>query len=214
MSETLYQRLIRVDSIESTQRELERLGDERRDFETVTGFGGRHIENILPYDCQASRKRDMGQYEENPVFRDAIKGRQSIEESLKELAQINQGIRKILPRRKNRAHNERLEQLGQLISIPDSFSADGILIPDNVITGSVEATAALFTVYSFCELIWPKITNTDFPMSLKDMLFFSVTPSLLFGGLINFLRSFYPLQGGSFFEEAKYVDQKIQEFYG
>ena len=92
-------------------------------------------------------------YEGNSVLCDAIQRRQSIEESLKELGQVNRGIiRKAIPHRINRGHNERLEQLGELVSEPHHLRTSGILMPDNFISTGAIAAVMYFGMFHFLNM--------------------------------------------------------------
>ncbi len=90
------------------------------------------------------RKNLFKEYEGNPVLDDAIEGRQSIEQSVRELGKKNRGIRKILPWRKDEAHNERLKYLDELVPGTKHLQTSGIFNPDNLITGVAEGIPSAF----------------------------------------------------------------------
>jgi hypothetical protein len=156
-------------------------------------------------------------YEGNPVLYDAMHNKQTIEESLEELGRVNKGMRKILPWRKNKGHNQRLEQLGELVSKPYHLHTDGITSPDNLITAGAEFTAIAFGIsYVLSKsLITP---NPDMsPEEFQQTMHFLqvVVPTAMsvilapsFGLIMN-SRRFEGLPTN----EAKYLDGKVQEFY-
>ena len=165
----------------------------------------------------AELQRNLFQrYGKNPVLYAAIQGRQSVEESLLELGQINKGIRKILPWGRNKGHNERLKQLGELVSEPYHLQTSGILVPDNLITTGVELIAMAFGVSYFLAkylvALTPDTNSEEFQQTMHTLqvVMPNVTYVLapMFGLLIN-SRRFRRLPT----DEAKYLDGKVQEFY-
>ncbi len=159
-------------------------------------------------------------YQENPVLMEAIKGRQTLEESLEEIGHINKGIRKILPWRKDKIHNERVDQIGKLISKPYHLYTSGIFTPDNMITVGAWITGTSFVAtYILTRLLIPaKPYNPDMNMEEFQMIkntiqwlmpvIGSVCLTPILGSMANQQR-FTKLPT----EEAKYLDTKVKEFY-
>jgi hypothetical protein len=155
-------------------------------------------------------------YKGNPVLNDAIQGRQSVEDSLEELGQVNAGIRQILPWRKNKEHNERLKQLGELVTEPSHLRTYGIFVLDNLITTQVELTAMAFGLsYLMSRYLYPPNPGVSPEEYQQTMHVLQVTmPTAMsamapvFGLLAN-VRRFTGLPT----DEAKYLDGKVQEFY-
>jgi hypothetical protein len=153
----------------------------------------------------------MSKYEKNPIFHEALYGRQSITESLEELAQVNKGYRKWLPRRKDKAQNERVEQMGELISKPYGLESKGIFYPDNFVTAAVETAVLVPTVGIFAAYILKQgATN---PKSAKEIMQMSMQMSYLmtplfgiYGGLAMGKSRFASLP----FDQAGYIDAKIE----
>ena len=166
-------------------------------------------------DVEKMQKDMFYLYESNPILYDAMQGQQSIEDSLEELGHVNKGIKKILPWRKDKVNNERLEQIGELISKPSYLKTRGIFVPDNVITAGVEIAAFSFGVFYLGTrfLVTP---NYDPEQLQNDIHFYHVVlpaiTSVLFtfslGSLLNYER-FTKLP----IDEAKYLDGKIKELY-
>lgn len=182
MTATLYERYQKIQETNTLSKEY-------------SGFGLRNLEGV---------ERDLFQeYENNPVFYDAIHGRQTIEESLEELALVNKGIRKILPWKKDEEHNERLKQIGELVTKPFHLRTAGIFCPDNFITTFLEVTPLL---YGFGCLI---NQYSPFPASSPgEILMLSASFGLIMGVGTNFGR-----RGKLPIDEAKYLDEKVKEFY-
>tara|TARA_Y100000310_G_scaffold289971_1_gene316791 strand:+ start:33 stop:629 length:597 start_codon:yes stop_codon:yes gene_type:complete len=157
-------------------------------------------------------------YEENPVFYDAMQDRISIGDSLSELAQINKSGKRFFPRRKNKSHNERIEQIGELISNPHYLKTHGILIPDNFV-GGIALVAAC--AYGVSNLVMPYLMGEVDPNidpaeiqnrmeSMKTVMpaFMTLVMGPFFGTGMQLQRS-----GSLPVGEAKYLDEKVQEFY-
>jgi hypothetical protein len=155
-------------------------------------------------------------YEKNPVFQDALNKRQTIEESLIELSKINTGINKILPWRKDKVHNERLNQIGELISKPYHLEKAGILAPDNAITTAIGSAVLCF---GSCYLLTKYFISQEVidPIKLQQNIQFSqvfmptiMTAFMTLAGVgFNYKRATGPLA----IDEAQYVDAKILELY-
>ena len=196
MKTTLYQQVREIESID----------------ETLRGLDSSSKTDVLKLQRELFKK-----YEENPVLYDAIKGKQTIGESLEELSQINKGIRKILPWRKDKSHNKRLKQLGELVSEPYHLRADGIFNPDNLITVGAETMAVViglgYLLSKYLITLNPELS----PEELQEMLHLTrvivpvatsaVAAPIL--GLVSNVRRFDPLPR----HEAKYLDKKVTEFY-
>ncbi len=156
-------------------------------------------------------------YERNPVLYDSIKGRLSVEESLDELAEINKGVRKIIPWRKNKAHNERFEQLGELVSAPHHLKTRGIFMPDNFFTAGVEVAVVAFGITYLLSTITLTPNPDASPEEIKKMFFdyrvvlpatFSSVMSPFLGFVLNLVRLD---KVGK--DEVRYVDTKVRELY-
>lgn len=155
-------------------------------------------------------------YDNNSVLSDAKVGKLSIEDTIAELEQINRGIRKFLPRAVNKAHNDRLKDLGDLISMPTNLKTRGIFFPDNIITVATEigiiAYAAFYAVSMYA---LPSAAFTPDQNELAMHLCKFVAPTALTamaapltGAIINSYRiTEMPI------DEARYLDNKIKELY-
>lgn len=149
-------------------------------------------------------------YEDNPVLYDAIKGKQTIEESLEDLAKVNKGYRKFLPRKKDKEHNEGIEHMGELITEPSQLEKAGITEVDNPVTGIAEGAimgmVASGALYGISSVGAPELSIFD-----EFMLFGSSFGGLV-GGAISSITTperFSELP----YDEAKYLDEKVKDFY-
>ena len=168
---------------------------------------GERVRNMDKSNTDTSKlQRSLFQtYEGNPVFYDAMQGKQSIEGSFRKLGQIKKGIRKIIPWKRNKGHNERLEQLEELIYVPSHLHTSGIFMPDNFITAGLEIGALMFGgFYLFLKNLIPEAD-----LDPKSLSFGASGTCALICGVVANLNRFNRLQNGA----AKYLDEKIQEFY-
>ncbi len=160
----------------------------------------------------------MREYEENPVLDDAIKDKISVEDSLLELGVVNKGIRKVLPRRKNKAHNERLEYLGELIEEPTQLRANGIFWPDNFVTTAAYTTIAIsaicyFGAEPFIRNLYVNPDPASLARDIKDYqtiipLTYSAIAAPMLGIGTN-LGRFHSLPT----KQAKYIDKKVNQLH-
>lgn len=188
MKDTLYQQI----------RDIERMDKVAKVLNGFTPVNKPELERKL---CQ--------DYERNPVFKDAIDKKQTIEQSLEELGKIRKGIRGFLPWRKNKAHNERVKQIGELIFEPHRLYTLGIFTPDNIITTGAGLTAASFGIFYLMTKLFinpsPEVLY-QYRVILPAVL--SVYTAPIAGVASNLLRFI-----GLPTDEAKYLDEKVKEFY-
>lgn len=161
------------------------------------------LDSPLDIDVKKLQEKIFRGYESNPVLYDALLGRQTITQSLEELAEINKGIRRFLPHRKNKPYNERVKQMGELVPVGSNLISYGILWPDNFVTTTLETTAIAFAVSS----VLLGAFGTEFK---NEELILPATMSCI-SPLIGlaFNRSKYVPR-----KEAEYLDGKIRDIYG
>jgi hypothetical protein len=174
-----------------------------------------NLSSIAPsvqIDVENLQRALFRKYEKNPVLYDDITGKQTIEKSLDELAQVNKGIRKLLPHRQNKAHNERLEQLGELVTEPRGLHTYGILMPENFITAQLEFSGLTFLgFYLYSKAISPIFSASPEMVYQTQILIpafmcLTLVPIMCFGiSSDRFER--LPRQ------EAQYLDAKVKELY-
>lgn len=219
METILYMQLKEAETFNDIiERDAEKFLASLSKFEGLPGYSKISLGKLPQIDIAKVQKNLMKKYENNPVFYDAIQGTKTVEESLNELARVNKGIRKILPRRKDTAHNDRISQLGELITEPNYLRSNGIWMPDNIVSTAIEVTGLVFLASNlFTRLIIPETdVNIDPEELARDLEIYQVfMPAMIseimapLMGFITNARRFSELPT----EEVKYIDLKIEEFY-
>jgi len=147
------------------------------------------------------------EYESNPVLHDALVGKQTVAESLEELAQVNKGAKRFLPHRKNRVHNERVRQMSELVPDVETLMTKGIFYPNNAVAGIVGAGAiALGTAF----VIFKLSGTNDNEMTQRWNVAY---PSIMFPILAVFGSAALNRSKHLPRNEARYLDEKVTEFY-
>jgi hypothetical protein len=178
----LYERLIEIEEMNETLRGLE-------------------LDN--PINTGELQKKIIWEYAFNPVMSDALRGRQTITESLEELAEINKGIRRFLPHRKNKVHNERVEQMGELVSGVNNLRTYGIFYPDNAVTAGLETVTMIFGISYLMFSLWefPRLNDSEAARTISTIL--SPPFGIVAGLALN--RS-----GNLPTDETEYLDMKVK----
>ena len=213
MKKTLYEKLTGIEQInESLKNEASKLNEflNLKDYDVY-----KHIVDSIPQvDIIKTQQSLMEEYEKNPVFYDTIQKRLTIEESLMELSRINKGIRKFLPRMKNKTHNERLKQIGRLISEPAYLEASGILTPDNIITTGIESSIIISGLFGFSFLFLKDFLPSDISSEMyRQLSNFVDTYTFLTVPILSLVMNASRFKSLPI-NEAKYLDERIKEFYG
>lgn len=175
------------------------------------------LENVPKIDVSAIQKRLIFDCSKNPIIYDAIYNHKSLEETLNELSQVNKGVKKMLPRRKDEIHNEKLKQLGELIGYPSQLECSGVFSPDNFAT--VAAGCTIFA-FGFCYLFskYVIMQSADITKEESELITYyfgfvaPTTVSVTAAPLAGFLASSRRF-GDLPIEEARYIDNKIKELF-
>ena len=219
MTHTLYQKLTCAETLNSKIRSnIDDFKEIMRPFEDLPGFLPISINEIPTIDIFETQRSLLRNYEDNPIFYDAIHGKQSLSESLEELAEVNKGVRKFLPRRRNKAHNERIGQLGELISRPNQLKAYGILALDNIVSMAVVLSTITFgAAYLLNSFLSPESSATVDPekqVYLNKVIEFYMPAITLALTIPLFGFDAYKKRSETLpFDQAKYLDGKIKLFY-
>ena len=155
------------------------------------------------------QKRIFSEYEKNPILYDAIKDRKSIERTVEEITQINGGIGRILPWKKDIEHNGRLNNLRELIDVPDCLRTQGFFVPDNFITATLEISSISFGILYPITLFVTNSEEIRHIMQISSAMISSVV-GFSAGAIMTYRRT---LGVPEIFEEAKYLDKKIKKLY-
>lgn len=155
-------------------------------------------------------------YKYNSVLDDAINGEKTIEESLLEAGRVNLGIKKLLPRQRDKKHNIQIIEIGQLITEPSHLYSSGVLWPDNFLGGTISALC----VYTALDLAFLDFAVIPFMNKFPDskMNFYDCAFNLYYValccsapvvGLLSTTKRFDKLP----IDQAKYLDKKIESVY-
>ncbi len=204
---TLYKKLTQVENAQSSLAKV-------REF-VEAQFGPYVAENIeLHVPSQESIVRAQralfDQYADNDVLRDATQGRITVVKSLEKLTEVNKGIRRILPRKRDEIHNERVKNMGALVGELKQIRSRGIYFPDNLVTGFTYGAAATYAFIEFVAkplFIMAGITESEINNEPGLIRNFSLTLGSM-GGIFSQLAR---IDGGSKVNAAQYLDQKIAE---
>ena len=150
----------------------------------------------------------INHYRNNPVVDDAVRKVRSVEDVYLELREVNKGISRFLPRKKDRKHNERVSALGDVVGFGNviPFFKNGLLSLDNF--------AVPYSLLQAQVLVIPVIFNQK--PSLSYYLAFSGAAFALSFYLSSKIRneSFSELEFCSNTQSrAIYVDKKIEELF-
>lgn len=202
MTETLYDVLVELAEANSgIEKALNEIGEKYSPV-VVERIKGNPLSET---ETKENMRRAFHQYyNSNETLSDAIKGTKTVAQSLDELAEVDRGWRKFLPRRENSAHNTRVEQMEELIG-PTNLRTRGLLAPDNFLGGLLFGTLGS---YGVCKG-YDALSSSPGLYSIPE----AIVVATLIGGLLMGLlcqsagRNLYRPRN----EEAEYIDQTIQE---
>ena len=179
-------------------------------------------------DIPEAQRLTILDYGRNPIVRDALEGRSSVTAQLEDLARVNRSVRILLPRRRNEAHNQRVDLMKEVIESEDIPHLDRLktrrfLAPDNFINGFVYGVSSLVPIS--LGLAYILEGDGDFGATLRwldeeiirDSLVRKI--SMVIGGAYGLSGAFIAdmigkRTGGQFYmENAQYVDDKITELF-
>lgn len=221
MKQTLYQKIKESEKLNDRLKvDVKKFQESLESFKNLPGYSRISLGEIPEINVFAVQKNLIEEYKNNPVLRDAIQGKISIEDSLSELAQVNRPIWRLFPRRKNKAHNERLDQIGELLGYPYHLKTRGIFIPDNFIGGIAMCATVGYGISNILFYLSEGLApNADYIQiageitSLNNMrtafpALFTLVLGPILGGMMQGDRS-----GNLPIDEAKYLDGKVKEVY-
>jgi hypothetical protein len=174
------------------------------------------------------RKEELLEWaEKNPVFHDAICGVQTVEDSVSEIGEYVRGKRRFLPWGflpigKNKSHNNRINQIGELVPKPSNLYCSGIFVPNNLATVSAYGALGAVGLYSLLSNESQGITNELIKPIVVNQINhnFNILTSLGLLGLVSLggLATSFERPPKKDLElpldEARYVDSEIiNEYY-
>jgi hypothetical protein len=170
-----------------------------REAEQVKEKQEKENPRFLPgYIAQVQRDA-FAQYESNPVLAAALRGEKTVEQSLEDIAKYNRNLRRFLPRPVNKKHNKKVHDVQEIVDNNiGELTALSVFAPDNLFTQSAFTGVLMYCGYELVGL----------PLAHSLVAYAGCVPFMLFTSLM-FRR---PVNEETF-EQARYIDRKIQEFY-
>ena len=213
MKTTLYQRLRKTDNLnEGLSKHIKTFNDGLKGFVDLEGFQDVSIKTP-EVDISRIQRRAFENYATNEILNSAIYGERPIEKSVEELSSHLRGISKILPHRKDKQHNARVKELGQLVGYTRNLEKSGLFVPDNIVTIPTYMTTLSFGIgYFLSGYLFKPDTDPEMINAYQTIL--PTAMSILFStfgtlGLISELRTI----PRSLKEQAKYIDDKIEKLF-
>lgn len=199
----------------------DKLTRELKGYETLEGYDPMMEGVDLPViDVLASQRKAIESYAGNPYIERALQRDSTLEQSVTDMHQINKGIRRYLPRRKNAANNENVENLDEILGVNSiDLVSNGVLYPDNPVFWTSAIGSGYAGVGFFIPTLIELINKLDKPLTLGD----SLQSSVLLGGMGAIFGAFTGwVYRGNFgkknekerLERARYLDHKINELFG
>jgi hypothetical protein len=166
------------------------------------------------------QKEIFQDYMTNPVIQRALSGEKSVENSLRELGEVNQGIKRFLPKAKDETHNKKVAEMSHLIEGVEPLYTKRYFNLDNALTSAVGFGALSFGVlYGFSKLVMPELSIHPNPSEINQNLVMSefLIPSIYLsvgGGLIaGAITSWDKVTYKPPINQARYIDDKIEEIF-
>ena len=207
---TLYEKLVEV---ENAQRRIdESLSDYR---ENVASLKKRaYVPSLdipeIKIDIPSAQRSIFSDYKDNEFLRSALRRTKSLEESADELTKPYMGIRKYLPRLKDGEHNDKVEQLTELVPHAICFKTRGILYPDNpLVVGAGLGSLAFAGIYFGVDLM--KLSIDKESRETTRIFFASIFQLGIIAASIASIALVIPSMRAFLSEEAQYIDNKIKE---
>ena len=155
---SLYDDLISIERTpEVYESLLEKCGNDLKKLEEIMGFELAPVAQTISPDYIARAQRKTFNRRNN-VLIPAVMGVQSVENVVQELSEVNQGIRKYLPRlRVDHDHNETLRYASELVGGMSHLKSKHIYVLDNSVSLGLLAGAGLLAV----GYAWVNFTTGD-----------------------------------------------------
>jgi hypothetical protein len=207
------------DKYQNELEDTEKLSDMIESCKHMLGDQEIHIEQPKP--ALEKQKKIMELYRNNPILNNAIADIQSIEDRLTELAQINKGIRKYLPRRKDSEYNREVEYMEELTgSSLAGLKSRGVFTPDHIFStlpcNLIGSEAMILGIVYFMGKFDPSI---DVSQRYENIIKYfapgyAALITTITAGKFNIMTykvwdRFYRLP----FEQARFLDERIDEIY-
>lgn len=152
-------------------------------------------------------------YRKNDVLKERVKHGRKVTDALMELDEDMKGIRRILPRRRIKAYNSRVDRLAELAPASVYLARNGIWYPDNVLSGAVYGSLALGS-FMYAAIILAESGNPDTEY-VKGVTQLTV-PVMSIMGVIGGAAFGQSKRDGRAvsLEQARYIDKAVDGFGG
>jgi hypothetical protein len=168
------------------------------------------ITNLTEGLLQEEEKTVMRKYEDNPVFRDAMNKKISINDAFQELYKVNEGIKKFLPRQIDQVHNKRAEELNELVNVGRGLKTRGLLHFDSVLNsaGYVASInyAGIYLLNTYSQNPVEFKIDDAFALIFSGILQFGLTLPAVHIGMRNVYSDIVT-------EQSQYLDERIRLHY-
>jgi len=213
-SENLYDRLEETDSLnENLGKTVKEANQNLEQFKGMQGYKDVSTPDskVPTIDIESVQKGIFCEYKGNSILQNALSGCKSIEQTVDELSQINKGIKRFLPHRKNKEHNQKCDELSDLMPERYHLRTNGLLALDNFVNNTVLWSAVSFALCRGMELSFSFESNTMPDQILSTYAPIAMSILMMIAGM-NHNR--YRKEGIAKTKEyARYLDHKIEALY-
>jgi hypothetical protein len=216
MGDRLYLKIAEALNINNRLRiEIFNFGKELRKYESFPGYSEIKIGELPVIDTQEVQRNLFQEYSNNTVLKDAINGRMTLENSLLELFEAVKPVKRLFPQRKDKTHNERWDNMRELIHCPYGLRKDGLFLSGSFVGGVAFSTAI---IYGLCKIGAPLLIGTDPNPNINFMAFTEAFPAymnLIMAPILGF--GFHKDKSVSYnerdlaFKEARILDNKTRQ---
>ena len=155
-------------------------------------------------DVSKMQKTLIERFRGNYFLEQAISGESTIEEGLRELHSVSEGIKLFLPQIKNRKHNKKVEELEKLINY-ENLKIEGLRTHNPWFANNITTAALYGALFGY---LLPASESTP-PFEIWPAIAFATISAISIGGITTVVRS--SIEGS--LDRAKYLDKKIEELY-
>lgn len=167
-------------------------------------------------DVDGVQRNVLASYTDNEVLSEVLSGEVQLESKLSELNdEINKGIKRILPRKRDPEHNRYIDSFEELLGATpvtgslDSLRARGRWFPDNLVNGFIGGTVGGLIMFYFMSQLGEPID----PEKVGIWNYVSAAVGLV-GGLYTGIGGQAIMRPGKLpIARAKYLDERIAELH-
>lgn len=173
------------------------------------------IKQISNEEMKAYQKRMIESHAKNSILLDSLRRKKTIEAKIDELYDnLNKGIWKYLPKRKNEQQNHEIEQMMELVGAYDGIrrleSTHMIDLRNNVINYPIFCGIMMGTLITACHYFGASDFSNE-PL-IPNLLMIEIA-TIIPTGLLSIVVTPYRSEFKEVKEKARYIDQKIEELF-